>query len=425
MKSSAKSATAAEATTPFSSSPPPPSSLLVDDNNPDDEMSSALSQEPSPLELTTASAVPGISSRSSPEAVSSEPSSLVGGTGDEGATVVDSDQQQQQFYAAQQQALLQPQKLFDLNQLTEEEKIVLSASGSARLYQASSQDEIDAIMQQVLDSKTTDTILIVSPVGRQIVTCNENGDQIITRVMTTDHHHHPRPDGDIGFQGDSPDNQQIPEPVLDYSGQHAMDRQVEYVNGSSIASDLGGSPPQSVIYEKHLTPEHIEILNEQAMRKASRGDIQDMYADQAHAQQLVYDSNNNPHDQLEEGGEQIMKSGVGGNRIHAGSDGNNEVMGAVISNKPQMDLIYDTDGGKTTVFTASTTSSSVDGGQQKSLGMYTTSGADLETFMEGGQHQMVVQHRNGLPYDSGANGGPTTVYVVNEEEAMDLHSGLR
>lgn len=402
--------------------------MLVGDTNPDEEMSSALSQEPSPLELTTASA--GISSRSSPEAVSSEPSSLVGGTGEDGATVVDSDQQQQHFYAAQQQALLQPQKLFDLNQLTEEEKIVLSASGSARLYQASSQDEIDAIMQQVLDSKTTDTILIVSPVGRQIVTCNENGDQIITRVMTTDHHHHPRPDGDIGFQGDSPDHQQIHEPVLDYSGQHAMDRQVEYVNGSSTASDLGGSPPQSVIYEKHLTAEQIEMLNEQALRRANRGDIQDMYAVPTHAehQQLVYDSNNNPHDQLEEAGGQILKSDVGGNRSHDGSDGDNEVMGAVIGNKSQMDLIYNTDGEKTTVFTASTTSSSVegvDGGQKKSLGIYTTSGAYLDTFMEGGQHQMVVQHTNGLPFDAEANGGPTTVYVVNEEEAMDLQSGLR
>lgn len=397
-------------------------------------MAAVMSQEAavaasSPLELTT-SVAQGISPRSSPEAVCSQPSTASLDDDDVDTIVVTAEQntQQQQFYAPQHPP--QPQKLFDLNQLTEEEKIVLSTSGSARLYQANSQDEIDVIMQQVLDSKTTDTILIVSPIGRQIVTCNENGDQIITRVMATEHsspeqHNHHRPPGDeMGFHAESPDNphQTIPGPVIDYSGhqQNAIaERQAVYENGS-VHSDQDGSPPQSVIYEKHLTgTEHMEMLNEQALRKPGR-DIQDIYAEQQ--SHLVYDSNNNadsnnPHDQMEG---QIMKSG--------GSGDQEEVMGGMINDKPQMDLIYN-DGSKTVIYTPTATVAEDDGEEQqhKPLGMYTTSTADLDTFIDSGNHQMVQQ--TGLPFEGGAQGS-SSVYVVqggmvHEEEAMNLQSGLR
>lgn len=380
--------------------------------------SGTLSQEASsPLELTTGGvpATQGISSRLSPEAVSDEPTSL---DMDSAAAPVSEDHQQ--FYADPQLAPLQPQKLFDLNQLTEEEKIVLSASGSARLYQASSQDEIDAIMQQVLDSKTTDTVLIVSPVCRQIVTCNENGEQTITRVMTAEPHesspsaaHQQLRTGDgLGFHGESPDNQQIPEPVLDYSSQHAIPRQPLY-SGSGSSGDLSTSPSQSVIYEKHLTAEQIEMLNEQAeLRKSSERDIQDMYSDQsaAHDQHLVYDSNNNPHDQL-------LKS-------VPSSEREGEAMGHVIDDKPQIDLIY---GSKSSVFATPTGAE----GQGKPLGLYaTSSGTDLESFINSGnEQQQLVLHTNEITFGATV-AGPSTVYVVqgmvsNEEEAMDLQSGIR
>lgn len=400
-----------------------------------------LSQDTSPLELTT-SVAQGVSARSSPEAICSEPPPSL--DDDEVATiVVDSDHQphmRDDLYASshppQQGLAQQQQKLFDLNQLTEEEKLVLSTSGSARLYQANSQDEIDAIMQQVLDSKTTDTILIVSPVGRQIVTCNENGDQIITRVMTTDPNQRPPgPDGGerMGFHGQSPENHHIPDYACQTGHQHqqAMQRQTVY---SSTHSDLDGSPPQSVIYEKHLTAGQIEMLSEQGLRKTGR-DMQGLYTEQAiheHQQQqhLVYDSNNNAdndsaHDQLE--GQRAMKSSRSNDDDSCGAQG--EVLGDMIDDKPQIDLMYN-DGSKTVIYTAAapTASGGVgdEEGQHKPMGMYTTSADDMDTFIESGGHQMVVQQQQ--PFEGDAQGS-SAVYVVqgmvHEEEAMDLHSGLR
>lgn len=407
LKSTAKSA-------PVTSSTVSPPSMQA--NEAPIEMSPALNNEQSPLELTT-SATQGISSRSSPGVISNEPLSL-----DSAGNVATSGNDEQQLYAAQQQqSALQPQKLFDLNQLTEQEKIVLSASGSARLYQASSQDEIDAIMQQVLDSKTTDTILIVSPVGRQIVTCNENGDQIITRVMTDAL----RPEDGMSFHSESPENHQIPDPVLDYSGQHhAMDRQTMYLNGS----DLEGSPPQRVIFEKHLTPEQIEMLNDETLRKTGRG-IQDMYTEQAvgshEHQQLVYDNNNNNNSHIEMEGGQIMKS-VSAD-ISDGSVGDGEAMRTVNNNKSQIGLIYN-DGSKSTGFATPTTQVTQDEQQHKTMGLYANS-ADLENYIEGGS-EMMGHPSEGLPFEGSVQGEPT-VYVVqgmvngDDEEAMDLQSGLR
>lgn len=440
---------------PASSSPSPPPhhaqqsplpSELVHDNPM--EMSSLLSQESAPLELTTTTSTSttaqGTNSPTSREPFynsnNRDPSALL----DDSAIVVDHQQQShqhQQFYASPEPPSQQPQKLFDLNQLTEDEKIVLSTSGTARLYQANSQDEIDAIMQQVLDSKTTDTILIVSPVGRQIVTRNESGDQIITRVMTTntaglDHHHHRHSisdenDGALSFHADSPANQQIPEPVLNFStGHHDQPSHLDrhpgiYVDGS----DMDGSPPQSVIYERHIAADQIEMLNDHALRKTGR-DMQDMYMEQAtvaqQQQQLVYDTNNNadsdsPHDHLDG---QIMKNGGQGDE----AGGDEEVMGAMINDndKPQIDLIYN-EGSKTVIYSAAPTATGGEEGQPngKSMGMYAASASDLETFIEGDHHQMVVQE-NGLPF--GAAPSSATVYVVQEivnDEAIDLQSGLR
>lgn len=364
-----------------------------------------------PLELTTVSSQGSTDNHPSPETIPNEPPALVI-EGD--VPPVAGEEQSMQFYSEPPQAPLQSQKLFDLNQLTEEEKIVLSSSGSARLYHANSQDEIDAIMQQVLDSKTTDTVLIVSPMGRQIVTCNENGDQTITRVMAADHQQSSqqqlRPGDGLGFHGESPENPQFPEPVIDYSSQHAIARAAMY-GSSGSGVELTGSPSQGVIYEKHLTAEQIEMLNEQGLRKSERG-MQDLYTDQsaAHEQHLVYDSNNNPHDHLEEA--QLLKNGPG-------SEPDAEVMDGVINDKPQIDLIY---GGKATVFSAPTTA---DG---KPLGIYATGSAtDLETFIGAGDHQQLVLHTDEMAFE-GPSAEASTVYVVQEmvhEEAMDLQSGIR
>lgn len=265
---------------------------------------------------------------------------------------------------------LQPQKLFDLNQLTEEEKVVLSASGSARLYQANSQDEIDAIMLQVLNSKTTDTILIVSPLGRQIVSCNENGDQIITRVMAPEHQSADRPGGAMIFHEDSTENSQLNEPVLDYSGMEQHHRQPVY--GSS-----------GVIYEKNLTPDQIEMLHEQNLRKPER-DMEHIYSEQVVAQQQPimgsYDNNNNANHMPRE---EEVKSG------HSSACDND---------KGQEDIIYH--------------------GTPTSAG--TPESAGMNTFIE----------NNGMPSKWMESGSQNTLYEVQdmvptEEVAIDLQSDSR
>lgn len=392
----------------------PASSVMGHDNSA--EMSSGLQQQPqhqeqSPLELTTG----GSAARCSPGASSNEPPS--GGDSVNGASdLLDDQQQQHQSPYHNQQQQPPQQKLFDLNQLTEEEKIVLSASGSARLYQASSQDEIDAIMQQVLDSKTTDTILIVSPVGRQIVTCNENGDKIITRVMTTDHQSEEvRPEHQMNFHGEdgSPgSHNRMGESILDYSGQHAIERQAMYENGGSATGHLSPSHG-GIIYEKPLTGGQMEILHEQNMRKAA-ADEQVLYAVQEQQSQLVYDSNNNadndPHDQMEGG--QILKNGVGGEGA--------EVIATVVDDKSRIDLIYNE--------VAPPAATLVEEGHAKAVGIYATSGAGMETFIEGPGQLAVPQ--NALSFEGAAGGqGVSSMYVVqtvvDEDQAMDLQSGLR
>lgn len=385
-----------------------------------------------PLELTTtntsssvasaAGVLPNTLPSSSHQISGTSPPLSSANTAEEILSASEAAIEHQHYYGAAPK-----ERLFDLNQLTEEEKIVLANSGSARLYQANNHEEINSIIQHAVETKTQDTILIVGPHGRQIVTRNENGDQIITRVVNT------QPlqlqDSSVSdlYDEAAPDSHlHIPEPVLQFASPHDVHRpQTMYDDEPAVNDHLlaNKSPPHTVIYEKHLTTaEQMQLLaaaseedeNEDGLVRKMK--LVEMYSngegssereqEQQQQQQILFESNNDANNNGLES--QIIKEVSSTTILHKSTD----LVGSMINGDPQhaskIDLIYAPPGSNE----EAVASAGATDGAQKTMELYASTN-DLQNLISSGQ--VVVQQGGvggGLNYSQNGN-GTSTVFVVH------------
>ncbi|XP_055688655.1 protein grainyhead isoform X10 [Lutzomyia longipalpis] len=246
---------------------------------------------------------------------------------------------------------------------------------------------IDGRLMQVGDGKDgTESILIVGPngesqqiIGRQIIngehhilTRNENGDHIITRIVNTHTTHAPSPTHPSHPESDSGPGivytDQLPETVLQYADSR-----------DGIITKVPTEIPET-IYENNS-------------------------ADHVRQGQIIY-THGEPKSHLIATGK-ASEDGEGGEgnppdvaTSSANGAPNGTLVGDKMYEKPQIDLIYD-DGNKTVIYTTAS--------DQKSLELYAAA-TGSELGLIGETHQVVVQ--GGIQYAQ--QPGAPTLFVVQE-----------
>lgn len=303
-----------------------------------------------------------------------------------------------------------PQKIFNVKHLSPEEQILLTNNG-ARFFQAQNQEEVSCIIQQALENKSNDTILIVGPNGRQVVnrdrhilTTNQYGDHLITQIVHSDTKEinmaeegtsveigsdidYPQPDHSL-----SNDN---PEPVLQDSPAAEENRIQETTNENAdvfMQNVLLGKSHRTVIYEKHLH-EEIQILATHTNKIGKSGAIYD--PQETEDQRILFDSNNN-NSNREDSPDRIKPVNVAQHHVSIEEITNDksELSNQIIldtekSNaNPHIQLIYG--HNKAVIYTATSSASSSGENSQKELEIYETDQNDLQHLINNG-HQVVLQ----------------------------------